>query len=66
MSFIEGDLATSKQAITIQLHTASANIRTLTITDDLDWGQHISEITCNATKSLGFHWLNLALAPRHT
>ena len=38
----------------------------LTITDDLDWGQHISEITCKATKTLGFLRRNLALAPRHT
>ena len=36
----------------------------LTITNDLDWGQHISEITCKAT--LGFLRRNLALAPRHT
>ena len=38
----------------------------LTITDNLDWGQHISEITCKATKTLGFLRRNLALAPRHT
>ena len=38
----------------------------LTITDDLDWDQHISEITCKATKTLGFLRHNLALAPRHT
>ena len=37
----------------------------LTITDDLDWVQHISEITCKATKILGFLRRNLALAPRH-
>ena len=29
----------------------------------LDWGQHISEITCKATKTLGFLPRNLALAP---
>ena len=28
--------------------------------------QHISEITCKATKTLGFLRRNLALAPRHT
>ena len=44
----------------------SAKYLGLTITDDLDWGQHISEITCKATKTLGFLWRNLALAPRHT
>ena len=36
----------------------------LNITDDLDWDQHISEITCKATKTLGF--LRHNLAPRHT
>ena len=36
----------------------------LIITDDLDWGQHILEITCKATKTLGFLRLNLALAPK--
>ena len=30
------------------------------------WGQHISEISCKATKTLGFLRRNLALAPRHT
>ena len=46
----------------------SAKYLGLTITDDLDWGQHISEFTCKATKTLGFLWRNLALAPtcRHT
>ena len=38
----------------------------LTITDDLDWGQHISKISANATKILGFLWRYLAFAPRHT
>ena len=38
----------------------------LTITDDLDWGQHISEISAKATKALGFLRRNLAFAPRHT
>ena len=31
----------------------------ITITDNLEWGQHVSEISSEATK-------NLALAPRHT
>ena len=44
----------------------SAKYLGLTITDSLDWGQHISEITCKATKTLGFLRRNLALAPRHT
>ena len=40
----------------------SAKYLGLTITDDLDWGQHISEITFKATKTLGvffgaiWHW----------
>ena len=44
----------------------SAEYLGLTISDDLDCGQHISEITCKATKTLGFLRRNLALAPRHT
>ena len=44
----------------------SAKYLGLTITDNLDWGQHISEIACKATKTLGFLRRNLALAPRHT
>ena len=38
----------------------------LTITDNLDWGQHILEIICKATKTLGFLRRSLAPAPRHT
>ena len=41
----------------------------LTITDNLDWGQHVSEILCKATNTmvfLEFLRRNLALAPRHT
>ena len=38
----------------------------ITISDDLDWRQQISEISCKATKTLGFLRRNLALAPRHT
>ena len=44
----------------------SAKYLGLTITDDLDWGQHISEISSKATKNLGFLRRNLAFAPRHT
>ena len=32
----------------------SAKYLGLTITDDLEWGQHISEISCKATTTLGF------------
>ena len=44
----------------------SAKYLGLTITDNLDWGQHNLEITCKATKTLGLRRRNLALAPRHT
>ena len=44
----------------------SAKYLELTITDDLEWGQHVSEISCKATKTLGFLQRNLSLAPRHT
>ena len=44
----------------------SAKYLGLTITDDLDWGQRISEISAKATKTMGFLWRNLAFAPRHT
>ena len=44
----------------------SAKYLELTITDNLDWGQHVSEISCKATKTVGFLWRNLALVPRHT
>ena len=32
----------------------SAKYLGLTITDNLDWGQHVSEISCKATKTMGF------------
>ena len=44
----------------------SAKYLGITISDDLDWGQHISEISSKATKTLGFLRPNLAFAPRHT
>ena len=44
----------------------SAKYLGITISDDLDWGQHISEISSKATKTLGFLLRNLAFAPRHT
>ena len=36
----------------------------ITITDNMDWGQHVSEISSKATKTLGFLHRNLAFAPR--
>ena len=47
-----------------QVH--SAKYLGITITDNLDWGRHVSEISCKATKTMGFLRRNLALAPRHT
>ena len=44
----------------------SAKYLGITITDNLDWGQHVSEISCKATKTMGFLRHNLALAPWHT
>ena len=38
----------------------------ITITDNMDWGQHISEISSKATKTLGFLRRNLTFAPRST
>ena len=38
----------------------------ITITDNIDWGQHVSEISSKATKTLGFLRRNLAFAPRST
>ena len=42
----------------------SAKYLGITITDNMDWGQHVSEIS--ATKTLGFLRRNLAFAPRST
>ena len=51
---------------TIYCLQKSAKYLGLTISDNFDWGQHISEITYKATTALGFPRRNLALAPRHT
>ena len=44
----------------------SAKYLGITITDNLDMGQHVSKISCIATKTMGFLRHNLALARRHT
>ena len=44
----------------------SAKYLGITITDNIDWGQHVSEISSKATKTLGFLRRNLAFAPRST
>ena len=38
----------------------------ITITDNMDWSQHISEISSKAAKTLGFLRRNLAFAPKST
>ena len=38
----------------------------ITITDNMDWGQHVSDISSKATKTHGFLRRNLACAPRST
>ena len=44
----------------------SAKYLGITITDNMDWGQHVSEISSKATKTLDFLRRNLAFAPRST
>ena len=44
----------------------SAKYLGITISDTMDWGQHVSEISSKATKTLGFLRRNLAFAPRST
>ena len=44
----------------------SAKYLGITITDNLDCDQLVSEISCKATKTMGFLRGNLALTPRHT
>ena len=41
----------------------SAKYLDITITDYMDWGKHVSEISSKATKTLGFLRRNLAFAP---
>ena len=44
----------------------SAKYLGITIPDNMEWGQHISEISSKATKTLGFLSRNLAFASRKT
>ena len=44
----------------------SAKYLGITITYNMVWGQHVSEISSKATKTLGFLCRNLAFAPRST
>ena len=47
-------------------NVSSAKYLGVKITDDLEWDQHINEITSNATKTLGFLRRNLTFAPKET
>ena len=42
----------------------SAKYLGITITDDLDWGQHINNVTRKTTRTLGFLRRSLTLAPK--
>ena len=47
-------------------NVASAKYLGITITDDLDWGQYMTNVTSKAPKTLGFLRRNLTLAPKET
>ena len=74
MSFNEGDPAPPRESSQFEYSPhqqrleqfQSAKYLGITIIDNLDWGQHVSEISCKAIKTIGFLRRNLALAPRHT
>ena len=74
MSFSESDEAPLPKQIIhyYSLHNQvlenvpSAKYLGITITDDLDWGQHINSVTSTATRTLGFLRRNLTLAPKET
>ena len=74
MSLNESDLASAHKQIffNYSLHNQTlenvqlAKYLGITITDNMGWGQHISEISSKATKTLGFLRRNLAFAPRST
>ena len=73
MSYNEGDLASNRhwQAKQFKLHqqqaleqqaleqVQAAKYLALAVPDNLDWGHHISDITCMATKTLNFLCCNL-------
>ena len=44
----------------------STKYPSITITENIGWGHHISDISSKATKTLGFLRRNLAFAPRST
>ena len=74
MSLYESDSASASQTDSSLLYSQTLeNVQSakylgiqVTITDNKDWGQHVSEISSIATKTLGFLRRNLAFAPRST
>ena len=75
MSLYESYSALFTQTNYSQLHTASANLGKrsvckiswhITITENMDWGQHISDISSKVAKTLCFLRRNLTFAPRNT
>ena len=47
-------------------YVSSAKYFGITVTDYLDWGQHINIVTCKATRTLGSLCRNLIPAPKET
>ena len=62
---IDVDVDVRNDTVTLE-NVQSAKYLGITITDNMDWGQHVSEISSKATKTLGFLRRNLAFAPRST
>ena len=62
---IQFDFSLNQQRLE-QVQVLPAKYLGITITDGLDWGQHISEISSKETKTMGFLPRNLAFASRHT
>ena len=44
----------------------SAKYLGINVSDNMDWGQHISDISSKATKTFGFLHRNAAFAPKST
>ena len=59
------DYSLHNQTLNLE-NVQSAKYLGITISDNMDWGQHISEISSKATKTLGFLRRNLAFAPKST
>ena len=72
MSLHESDSASASQYFYYSLHNQtlenvqSAKYLGITISDNMDWGQHISEISAEATKTLGYLHRNVDFPPKST